>query len=369
MNDQLIQLFGSTEFDGRRKIVISSAGTSYRNNLKQYLGPKDVLYVGVLPNPSLKQLVYFFRNVKPIDKDIILGIGGGSVIDFSKLVSLFAETPSNEIKRIIETARYHSIQKALKLVIVPTLFGSGAEQTPFAVCYIGKKKYSVANDLILPARVEYIPEINITASSNIKLANVLDCFCQAAESLTAKNANNLSKKYAEQTLRLLVPIAKEYIEESSIDLSAKMAEASSLCGKAIAISKTTGPHAMSYFLTSTLKWNHGTAVAMSFIFFLKNYGELKTKCKSVEKLLKILNEKLPFETCEEFIFSLGLDIRKLAKQLIHEIDPIEWIKSVNIERLSNGPNVDMSWLITENIYDYFKGIGQISFKDDYYKSV
>lgn len=365
VNSQLIALFESNEYLGHRRVIISSAGTFKRNNLKQYLRPNDVIYAEVLPNPSLNQLIDFFRIIKPTQKDLVFGIGGGSVIDFAKLVALFAETPTAEIKSNIESAQFGSIQKVLRLVIVPTLFGSGAEQTPFAVCYIGKKKYSVANRLLLPARVAYIPEINISAPSTTKLANVLDCFCQAAESLTAQSANDVSAEYAEKTLRHLAPIAKKYIRGNSIDLAAKMAEASNLCGKAIAISKTTGPHAMSYFLTSTLRWNHGTAVAMAFLFFLKNYRESNIKCPSVENLLKILIEVLPFETCEEYFMNLGLETKVLAKQLNFNIDPHEWISSVNIERLSNGPNIDMSWLNVENINNYFHDIRQMSFKNDH----
>ena len=190
------------------------------------------------------------------------------------------------------TIFFGSIQKALRLISVPTLFGSGAEQTPFAVCYIGKKKYSVANSLILPTRVEYIPEINISAPTNTKLANVLDCFCQAAESLTARNANNVSLEFAEKTLRLLVPIAKEYVNGNSVVLASKMAEASNLCGKAIAISKTTGPHAMSYYLTSVLNWTHGKAVAFTFVYFLEKYRSFESKDVSIQRLFQLLNEIL-----------------------------------------------------------------------------
>lgn len=337
VNDQLIELFESSEFDRKRKIVISSVGTSNRNNLAQYLGLNDVLYSDVLPNPSLEQIIDFFRVVHPTENDIVVGIGGGSVIDFSKLVALFSETPIEEIKIIIETAQFHTIEKVLKLVIVPTLFGSGAEQTPFAVCYIGKKKYSVANDLILPARVKYIPEFNISAPSSIKLANVLDCFCQAAESLTASKANKVSINYGESALKLLVPIAKEYIEGNSIDLSANMAEASNLCGKAIAISKTTGPHAMSYFLTMKLSWPHGIAVGFSFLFFYSKYSELENR--KVERLIKIMDEILDGTTLNIFFESLGFETKHLCMELLNSIDINAWLSSVNVERLSNGPQL------------------------------
>jgi len=356
INNQLTALFESNKYIGHRKVIISSAGTSKRNNLKQYLRPNDVLYAEVLPNPSLNQLIDFFRIIQLTEKDLVFGIGGGSVIDFAKLVALFAETSIDDIKDNIECARFGSVQKALKLITVPTLFGSGAEQTPFAVCYISKKKYSVANDLILPTRVEYIPEINISASSNIKLANVLDCFCQAAESLTARNANNLSAEYAEKTLRLLVPIAKEYVEERSIDLSAKMAEASSLCGKAIAISKTTGPHAMSYYLTSVLKWSHGEAVAFTFVYFLEKYRLFESKDDSIQRLFQLLNKILPDETTESFFRSIGLELSSRALEVIESVDFTTWINSVNLERLTNGPKVDMTWLTKNEMEDYYKSL-------------
>jgi len=356
INNQLTALFESNKYIGHRKVIISSAGTSKRNNLKQYLRPNDVLYAEVLPNPSLNQLIDFFRIIQLTEKDLVFGIGGGSVIDFAKLVALFAETSIDDIKDNIECARFGSVQKALKLITVPTLFGSGAEQTPFAVCYISKKKYSVANDLILPTRVEYIPEINISASSNIKLANVLDCFCQAAESLTARNANNLSAEYAEKTLRLLVPIAKEYIEEKSIDLSAKMAEASSLCGKAIAISKTTGPHAMSYYLTSQLNWEHGKAVAMTFLFFFDHYERINNEDPHIHKALTVLSEVLPHKSIFDFFEYLGLECDTLAVELIDKINISEWVTSVNIERLSNGPRIQMNWLQSTYLAEYYKSV-------------
>ena len=349
-------LFESNEYVGHRKVIISSAGTSKRNNLKQYLRPYDVLYAEVLPNPSLNQLIDFFRMIKPTHKDLVFGIGGGSVIDFAKLVALFAESPSGDIKGIIESARFGLIRKALKLVIVPTLFGSGAEQTPFAVCYIGNKKYSVANDLILPARVEYIPEINISAPSTTKLANFLDCFCQAAESLTAQSANDVSTEYAEKTLRNLVPIAKKYIWGNSIDLAAKMAEASNLCGKAIAISKTTGPHAMSYYLTSVLNWSHGESVAFTFVYFLEKYRIFESKDESIQRLFQLLNEILPYQTIEVFFQSLGLEISLLALEVTESIDFTNWINSVNLERLTNGPNVDMTWLAQNEMEEYYTSL-------------
>ena len=351
-SNQLQELFSSKEYVGRKKIIISSAGTSKRNNLKKYVNAGDLLYAEVLPNPSLNQLVDFFSRIRPKSEDIIFGVGGGSVIDFSKLISLFAETPNDEIKALIETAQFRYIDKALRLVVVPTLFGSGAEQTPFAVCYIGSKKYSVANNYILPERVEYISKINLTANPKTKLANVLDCFCQAAESLTAKSANLGSIDYAEEALTHLVPIAKEYIIGKDIHLIDTMAKSSELCGNAIAISKTTGPHAMSYYLTSKLSWDHGVAVAMSFLFFYENYKDEKSS--QINDLYRVLNKLLPNLEPKDYFNYLGLNSNVLSTQLLTSINIQHWLASVNKERLSNGPAIEYEWLTENNLTSFYE---------------
>ena len=78
LNNHLKELFGSNEFAGQRKVIISSAGTAKRNNLKQYIESNDVLYKEVLPNPRLNQLIQFLRVIQLTPKDIIVGIGGSS---------------------------------------------------------------------------------------------------------------------------------------------------------------------------------------------------------------------------------------------------------------------------------------------------
>ena len=358
VNDQLIEFFGSNEFDGKRKIVISSVGTSKRNNLVQYLGPNDILYAEVLPNPSLRQLVEFFRIVQPTEKDIIVGIGGGSVIDFSKLVALFWETPSNEVRSLIESARYHSIKRALKLVVIPTLFGSGAEQTPFAVCYINDNKYSVSNINILPQKTIYIPEINLTANKDIKAANIVDCTCQAVESLFAIGGNFKSKDYANQCLNLVLIHGIAYVRNSDINETVKISLASNYSGKAIAISKTTGPHALSYYLTKRLGISHGESLVVPFLYFLKIYQDNKNNDLHIKKVMLGLSVALDcdieevFESFVLFFGKIGIEISNLASLILQEIDINNWLVSVNQERLANNPRMALDRLNSVELIEF-----------------
>jgi len=354
VNEQLDNFFRSTLIVPQNKLIITSPGTYSRNNLGKYIQKKDLVFNEVLPNPSLNQLVDFLASISIDSKTIIVAIGGGSVIDFAKLVSLFYKTHKNDIQEIIENSRFSDINTSLPVIAVPTLFGSGAEKTPFAVCYIDDKKYSISNPLILPQHVEYITEINLSAPRNIKLANVLDCFCQAFESLTSKNATQESIKYATDVLNILVPISYEYVHSKNIEAASQVALCSDLCGRAIAISKTTGPHALSYYLTSKLKWDHGVAVSLCMLYFLDLYQILNiTQTKIPQLTLKNLLDNNSHNSLSDYFIFLGLDIQEYSKNILLFIDIDDWYSSINIERLKNGPDLNDYHFNSISIKNFF----------------
>ena len=82
--------------------------------------------------------------------DLIISIGGGSVIDMGKLISIFSANESNPHSYI--TGKRQLVKKNNKLISIPTTSGSGSEATHFAVIYDSITKYSVVHESLLPAR-------------------------------------------------------------------------------------------------------------------------------------------------------------------------------------------------------------------------
>ena len=343
VNNQLKEFF-SSNLKSDRKIVVSSKGTSKRLHLQSYLSSKDQLFDCVEPNPNLTQLTDFLHTVKLDSETTVVAIGGGSVIDFSKLVCLFFNTNVDDIGIQIESGAYRNIHSALKLVVIPTLYGSGAEQTPFAVCYIGNKKYSVSSPSLLPKTIYYVSAFSETIPIPVKEENILDCFCQASESLTSVNANELSKSYAVRAINLLVEHALDYV---ALNKHVKeIMKASEYCGKAIAISKTTGPHALSYHLTSIHALPHGRAVALCFLYFLQFYSS--PKYKDLNQLIDFFEQlSISFDcgvdeltvVIPKFFDNLGLNANGIKKTISSRLDYEDWFSSVNLERLINGPQI------------------------------
>ena len=141
-----------------------------------------------------------------------------------------------------------------------------------------------------------------------------------------------------------------------------MSFAANLAGKAISISKTTAPHAVSYPFTSFFNVSHGHAVSLTLNKFLKfNYENFKkAKCdfdlkkrydiifslagyKNINQLDKYLINIKKFAGLESNLKKLGVDIKK---------DYSKILSGVNILRLSNNPielkKSDLKFILLKN---------------------
>jgi alcohol dehydrogenase class IV len=294
---------------------------------------------------DLKKGIELFNND---NYDLIIAIGGGSVLDMAKLISVFAcqkSTPED-----IVTGKANIIDKKTPLIAIPTTAGTGAEATHFSVLYINKTKYSVAHKTILPDTVFLMPQFTYSANNYLTACTGLDAFCQAIESVWSINATNESLIYAYDAIAIIWDNLLKAVNKNDKKAKDKMLEAAYLAGKAINITKTTAPHAVSYAFTSYYGIPHGHAVALSLPFFFKyNYGVTQADCtdkksavtikKRIEKVLDILN--IDIEEIEkvltQFFNNIGVCIN--IEKLIGNFDKNLIINNVNTERLNNNPRL------------------------------
>lgn len=186
----------------------------------------------------------------------IVAIGGGSVMDLAKAV----------IHRGIETSITVPFFAA-----IPTTAGSGSETTHFAVVYRQKRKYSLVHPGLLPKLVVLDPALTYTLTPYQTAVSGMDAFSQAVESFWNVNATEESRQYASESIILWKESFLTAVDQPSSEARRKMLWASHMAGKAINITRTTGPHALSYFLTSHHGVPHGHAVALFLpLFFLYN---------------------------------------------------------------------------------------------------
>jgi len=266
-------------------------------------------FSGFRPNPLYEDARAGARVLRGNKCDFILAIGGGSSIDTAKSV------------------KYYNYVN-LPMMAVPTTSGTGSEATHFAVVYKDGEKHSIADQRLLPDYVILQPDMLRTLPLYQKKCTMLDALCQAIESWWSKKATAESIGYSRKAIKLILGNMDSYLNNEDSG-NKNMLTASNLAGKAINITTTTAPHAMSYKLTSLYGLPHGHAAALC----LPKVWRYMNDYNNIARALGMKNCKEAVSFFEELLQSLGITPPKDATQ--EDIDILTG--SVNTQRLQNNP--------------------------------
>ena len=309
--------------------------------------------------PILEELIEIIKEIRNFKPNLILAVGGGAVIDYAKIANVVDIRP--DLADLIVNYSYPFKNKYTKLAVIPTTAGSGAEVTSNAVIYVDGIKHSFESQLLIPDNFFLIPEFLISAPEKIKASAGFDAIAQALESLVSKKSNDQSVDYASKSLRVSINSYISFLNDPNLKNATEMAIASNLAGKAINISKTTAPHAVSYPFTSLFNVSHGHAVGLFFENFFKFNYENKDKSETSFDLKKRFdlifnlfdvtnindfNSKITFikrqAKLEDNLQSLNINIKKSSEDII---------KGINLLRLGNNPVK----IVEKDIYNIILG--------------
>lgn len=189
--------------------------------------------------------------------EAILAVGGGSAMDVAKCIKLFSQ-----MDPAVNYLQQEYRDTGIPLFAIPTTAGTGSESTRHAVIYYKGEKQSVSHPSIVPNYACLIPSVLKSLPLYQKKCTMLDAFCQALESWWSVNSTEESKAYSRYAIGLICDNWQAYIHRNSPQAAQKIMLAANYAGRAINITATTAPHAMSYKLTSLYAIPHGHAVAL-----------------------------------------------------------------------------------------------------------
>jgi alcohol dehydrogenase class IV len=294
-------------------------------------------------NPKIDDAIKGAKLAKENAIEIIISIGGGSVLDTAKLVKAFYLASGNEIA--IAKSQDQVLDPSIPIIAVPTTAGSGSEATHFAVVYIGDEKYSLASQCLLADAVVLDGSLVQSGGKYLKTCNALDAMAQAIESFWAVGATEQSRKFALNALELGWKVFPEFISEKCSDETAQQfIEAANQAGKAINISKTTAAHAWSYALTSLKDIPHGHAVWLTLpmifeLHYQRSNDSNPELAMKMDKLCQVLNLDPISEKSAQLrkylsVFGVLYDFADLN---IGVSERSFLSRSVNMERMKNNP--------------------------------
>ncbi len=217
----------------------------------------------VPPEPSHQNVAEILKQTSINGVDIVVGIGGGSVLDVAKLMSLLCVNDPNVSLDTLLAGQKPTTK--VKSLLIPTTAGTGSEATPNAILAIPEKetKVGIISPVMLPDYVALLPELTVTMPSHILASTGIDALCHLIECFTSNVANPVSDNYALIGMKkLFASIETAFDEPSNLEAKLNMLWASYYGGAAIAHAGTHLVHAMSYPLGGKYHIPHGVANAI-----------------------------------------------------------------------------------------------------------
>jgi phosphonoacetaldehyde reductase len=198
--------------------------------------------------------------------DAVIAIGGGSVLDFAKLATAAAargdrQGSDRQASDIIHGPTPFERRRHL-LVLVPTTAGTGSEVTSIAVATLDGAKRSYAHEGLRGDIAVVDPDLTGSMPRHVAAATGMDALSQGAESYWSVRSTGRSRGPAREAIELAVGNVAAACLGSDPAARAAMSRAALQSGRAIELTQTTAPHALSYLLTTRFGVPHGHACGL-----------------------------------------------------------------------------------------------------------
>jgi len=234
-------------------LIVTSRGMIKRDALRKMIdslnnqGINSKVFYEVDPEPPIENVYKCMGFAE--GADVIIGIGGGSVIDVAKKAAADLDT---------------------KKIMIPTTAGTGSEVTHEAVLKVEGKKRAFVDENLTPNVAIVDPDIMKTMPKRLVASSGIDALAHAIECYDSKRSNLLVKTLAFEAYMIIKDNLRKAVEGDEKAIG-NMALGSLMAGLAFGNSGTALAHALSYPLSNE-GIPHGEAVAMVLPYALEFNG-------------------------------------------------------------------------------------------------
>lgn len=245
------------------------------------MGIEYHIFSNVKPDPTISSIEEGVALYNNNNCNGILAIGGGSVIDFSKIVGARAVKPKMsvaEMKGILKIRK-----KLPTFIAIPTTAGTGSECTLAAVVTDEKThyKYPINDPCLLPDYAILDGELTKDLPPHLTAETGMDAMTHSIEAYINKFSSKESKSYAVKSLVAIHSnILKAYNDGENIDARQNMLEASFNAGKAFTRAYVGYVHAIGHAIGGLYGMPHGLTMAILLPKVLRKYGNKAYKSLS-----------------------------------------------------------------------------------------
>ncbi|HET8561345.1 MAG TPA: bifunctional acetaldehyde-CoA/alcohol dehydrogenase [Marmoricola sp.] len=240
----------------------------------------------VTPEPDeevIRRAVELCDRVRP---DLVVAVGGGSVIDAAKAMRLFHEHPEKTLDELTlpfldprkRIADYPRDTHTVRLAAVPTTAGTGSEVSPAAVVTVGQRKETLVDYSLVPDVAIVDPMLTLTMPRSVTVDSGVDALTHALEAAVSIFASPYSDAFCAQAVHLILDALPRVYDDAD-DLAARtdMANAATLAGLAFANAFVGTNHALAHAVGARFDIAHGRANGIFLPHVLRYNASLPTK--------------------------------------------------------------------------------------------
>jgi alcohol dehydrogenase class IV len=246
----------------RRVLVVVSRSTAHLVARLLPVHAEEVARVVVRGEPVLDEVAAEVARVRPAGAEVVLAVGGGSVLDTGKALAAFLPNDRYAPRDHLEVvgAGQPLTVPPLPVIALPTTAGTGAEATHNAVLAVpdAARKVSLRDRRLTPRAVVVDPELGRDVPHQVAVAAGLDAAVQLVEAAASPLATPLSTMAALEGATILLPALERLVHGAATDADrTALAYGALLSGIALANGKLGTIHGFAGVLGGHRDLAHG----------------------------------------------------------------------------------------------------------------
>ncbi len=248
------------------------------------------VFSNVPPDPKIEVAEQCLAAAKSATPDVIVGIGGGSVLDIAKVVAALM-TNQGPVEKYFGVELVPS--PALPFILLPTTAGTGSEVTSISVLSdpVNKLKKAVVSEHMYATSVMLDPELTLGLPPKITATSGMDALVHAIESFTGTRATPFTDALNMQAIGLIAAnLRKAYARGQDIDTREAMLNASCIAGLGFSNTQTALVHAIALAVGGRYPLGHGQLTA-AILPWVMEYNLIATPEKFIT-IARLFGEKV-----------------------------------------------------------------------------
>ena len=211
-------------------------------------------------NPRHETVDQAGERARQIEPTVIIGLGGGSVLDAAKAIALLAKNPGH-IEDYEGKRKY--LNPPLPVLAVPTTCGTGSEVTWVSVITHSQRnfKMSIKGPEMFPAVALVDPDLLSSLPPALVASTGMDALVHAVEAYSVKPATFITDIFAREAIRLILSALPEAYRDIKAQHTARenLMKGSMLAGMAFGNSDVGAVHCISESIGALFDTPHGVA--------------------------------------------------------------------------------------------------------------